>query len=349
MHGRLSEAVLTLLERHERTLSSVFFLAGLASDLLTFTLLPLSYIVILFGAYLLIAALATTAAHWGVGREGTFPRALTTLGPLVAHFVLGSVLCGFLILLSQSGAFTISWPFLLLIGGVFVGNELFHTYRRHFIFQTLLIYLAIFAFFTIAVPLSAGQVTQGTFLAGAALSLAAFLAYLGLLALVRWERMRGAFAVLTLSTVLLTGVVATAHAARVIPPIPLVLRDGGVYAFAAREGDGYRLEGGAQAPWWDPRAPVVEVAPGSPLYAYTAIFAPGAFIADIVHVWQWYDPQAGRWVTRSTVAFSVSGGREEGYRGYSLKSAPEEGLWRILVQTADGQTLGSIAARVRHR
>lgn len=347
MHGSRYDAVLHWIRSHERTLSSVSFLGGLLNDLLTFTLLPLRYIVAFFGAYVAIAAIATLAAHMAVGREGRLARTAEAFGPLVAHFVLGSVLCGFLILLTQSGAFLISWPFLILIGGVFVGNELFHTYRRHFIFQTLLLYLALLAFATIAVPLAIGRITAWSFLLGVALSFLSFLGYLWVVGTVRWERLRPAMVTIIASAVTLTAIIVSAYFLRLIPPIPLALRDGGIYERVERVGDEYVLTGGAETPWWDLRAPSVDLVPGSPLYAYSAVFAPGDFTASVMHVWQRYDTQAKVWRTESTVAFTMSGGREEGYRGYSIKSAPRPGEWRVLVQTQTGQTIGDLRFIVR--
>lgn len=348
MHGSRYDAVLDYIRRHERTLASVSFLGGLVNDLLTFTLLPLRYVVILFGLYVLIAAGATLAAHAAVGKEGRIAGTVTAFAPLVAHFVLGSVLCGFLILLTQSGAFLISWPFLLLIGGVFVGNELFQTYRRHFIFQTLLLYLALFAFFTIAVPLFLGRMSSWTFLLSSSLSLVFFIAYLWLVGTVRWERLRPTIVPTITATLVITLLIIGAYWLRLIPPIPLALRDGGIYERVERVGDEYVRSGGSERPWWDLRAPVIQIVSGSPLYAYSAVFAPGDFTTTVVHVWQRQDEATGAWNTRSTVAFTLSGGREEGYRGYSIKSAPEPGEWRVLVQTYEGQTIGDLRFSVRH-
>lgn len=336
------DTVLATIKRNEARLASASFVGGLINDLLTFTLLPLRYIVVLFGAYVVIAAAATIAAHRYVGREGRVAETVTAFAPLIAHFVLGSVLCGFLILLTQSGAFTISWPFLLLIGVVFVGNELFHTYRRHFIFQALLLYLALISFLVIATPLVLGRINDWSFYLSMALALWLFLAYLWAISATRWDRLKSALVPLLTGAIAITVVIMAAYATRLIPPIPLALRDAGIYTLVERAGDDYKLVGKLSDPWWDPRTPRIVLTPGEPLYAYSAIFAPGAFLADVVHVWQRYDPRLGRWVTLSTVAFTVSGGREEGYRGYSIKSAPQPGDWRVLVQTASGQTIGDI-------
>jgi hypothetical protein len=44
----------------------------------------------------------------------------------------------------------------------------------------------------------------------------------------------------------------------------------------------------------------------------------------------------------------ITGGREEGYRLYSLKQSVTPGLWRVKVMTISGQTLGKINFRVEN-
>jgi hypothetical protein len=48
------------------------------------------------------------------------------------------------------------------------------------------------------------------------------------------------------------------------------------------------------------------------------------------------------------VAFNLSGGREEGYRGYSIKSDPEPGKWRVQVKTLTGQVIGELRFKIEN-
>ncbi len=163
-----------------------------------------------------------------------------------------------------------------------------------------------------------------------------------------WPRLRSTLRAIIGITAVLTALIVGSYLTGFIPPLPLTLKDGGIYQSIVRESDSYVVQGEKQRLWWDPRAQEVHHIPGTPLYAYSAIFAPGKFTAGIVHVWQRYDPAAKAWVTRSTVAFTLSGGRAAGYRGYSLKADPEPGSWRVLVQTADRQTIGKFTFTVEN-
>jgi hypothetical protein len=85
--------------------------------------------------------------------------------------------------------------------------------------------------------------------------------------------------------------------------------------------------------------------PEQPLYAFNAIFAPASLSTDIVHVWQYRD-DAGDWVTSSRVNLSIVGGREKGFRTYSVKENMFPGEWRINVETLRGQLIGRLTFRV---
>ncbi len=134
-----------------------------------------------------------------------------------------------------------------------------------------------------------------------------------------------------------------AYFRNIIPPIPLAIREAGIYHNLTRAGGEYVLEG-EQETWTQRLIPgqVIDADTGDVLYAYTAIFAPTDLTTTIVHNWQFYDADARQWNTVSTLPFSITGGRDGGYRGYSRKSSLATGKWRVSVETTRGQVLGRI-------
>ena len=133
--------------------------------------------------------------------------------------------------------------------------------------------------------------------------------------------------------------------ANIFPPLPLVLSDAGVYHSVKRMGDKYQVTAEAEPPRW--RAlfgtfPVEHIQPGDKLYLYSAVFAPYRLTTDIVHQWEWRDPKSGDWVEQQAIRFPIQGGREDGYRAYSIKSAPRPGQWRVNITTADGRSIGRV-------
>ncbi len=340
MLSRYYEATLAFLKRYERPLSSLLFVSGFVGDLLTFGLMSLTSITLLFTAYLSFVLVATVVGHGTHGKRGKLARPLSVLAPLFAQFTFGSILSGFLILFTKSAVLAVSWPFIVLIALVFFGNELFSSYREHLIFQTILIYFSLYAFAIFVLPLYAERIGTEIFLGSTALALAAFALYVLVLAWVGRRRLLDALSGILAAVALITAAIVGAYLAGLLPPIPLALKSGGIYHEIAREGPAYVVSGEPARAWWDPRPQEVHHLPGTPLYAYSAVFAPGGFTTSVVHLWQRYDETSGSWVTESTVAFALSGGRSGGYRGYSLKGDPAPGKWRVLVQTLNGQTIG---------
>jgi hypothetical protein len=60
---------------------------------------------------------------------------------------------------------------------------------------------------------------------------------------------------------------------------------------------------------------------------------------EIIHEWQTYDRARG-WTTSDRIALSVRGGRDGGYRTYTMKSGIRPGPWRVNVETSTGAILG---------
>ena len=80
------------------------------------------------------------------------------------------------------------------------------------------------------------------------------------------------------------------------------------------------------------------------LTAYTAVYAPAGLRQPVAHVWR----QEGR--IMDIINFSaVAGGRREGYRTWSRKTAfPDDplGRWTVDVMTTSGQLIGRLRFRV---
>lgn len=133
------------------------------------------------------------------------------------------------------------------------------------------------------------------------------------------------------------------YLSNIIPPIPLSLREAGVYHDLRRSGSSYLVtdEPKSMFEQWLP-VKTIHLMSGEPVYIFTSIFAPTDLHTQIVHRWQYHDQANHTWVNADQLSFPVSGGRQEGYRGYSRRSSLKEGQWRVRVQTPRGQVLATI-------
>ncbi len=333
-------------QRNERHLGGIVFVAGFITDIVTFVFLDISLVNLVFAAYLAIAASAVFLGHalasTAPARPSVLRRTLLVVLPLLAQYLIGNLLSGFLIFYTKSAVLLASWPFLLLLALVFIGNEWFRRYKDRIAFISVLLYFTAYAYAIFALPLLLRSLGPVVFLGSTALALAAFGIYLALLWRVGSARLLPSLRPMLAGVACVTTLVVGAYFTGAIPPIPLTLKDEGVAHSIRREAGDYVLAVEPERPWFDPRPSVVHAVPGAPVYAYSAVFAPIRFSASVVHEWQYKDAESGKWVTRSRVPFAIAGGREEGYRGYSQIANPTPGAWRVLVKTPSNQVIGQI-------
>ncbi|RMH37985.1 MAG: DUF2914 domain-containing protein [Nitrospirae bacterium] len=79
------------------------------------------------------------------------------------------------------------------------------------------------------------------------------------------------------------------------------------------------------------------------VYCFTAVFAPVALETTIYHHWAYRPPnQAGSFTTTDRIPVHISGGRAQGYRGYTVKQRVDAGEWRVDVETEDERVIGRL-------
>jgi hypothetical protein len=128
-----------------------------------------------------------------------------------------------------------------------------------------------------------------------------------------------------------------------IPPLPLALKDAGVYHSIVKEYGNYTVEyeesgvKGFFKPYADFHQQV-----GESVYVYSAVFSPRGLNPAIVHEWQHYNEVEKAWITRNRVNLALFGGRDGGYRTYSNGDYLEEGKWRVNVETENGAIIGRL-------
>ncbi len=139
----------------------------------------------------------------------------------------------------------------------------------------------------------------------------------------------------------------TLYFLNIIPPIPLAIRDAGPYHEILRENGSYTMMSEDYS-ILDKLIPgkTLHIQDGSRIYVYSSIFAPGKLNAIIIHEWNYYDPKLDQWITKDSLAFPISGGRDAGYRGFSFKTDLEPGRWRVNIETSRGQVLGRVKFKI---
>lgn len=328
------------MQKYERHLSAFAMVAGFAADGLFFGRIDIWQTHLVFASYAVICFVAIPLLQW-IETHAYFPRWRPIL-PLATQFALGGFWSGFVIFYGRSATFGVSWPFLLFLFLAFLGNEYFYGYHSRLVFTSVLFFFALYSYAIFAVPIYTGTIGTPTFLVSGAIALGIFALFTVLLrVLVRerflvdvWRIRFGAFLVLI--------VVNASYFTGILPPLPLSAEATGVYHSVSRISGVYRAESEENQSWkvrYLGFAPTLHTVSGEFLYAYSSIFAPTALATTITHRWQKYDSMQEKWITKTDIPYPIVGGRDGGYRGYTLAQIDEAGQWRIDVETADGRLI----------
>ncbi len=338
--------MLSWAQRNERHLGAVVFVFGFITDIITFVFLDISVVNLVFLGYLGLATLSLLVSHILSSRQPENPsvryRSALVILPLITQYLIGNLLSGFLIFYTKSSVLGASWPFLVLLALIFIGNEWFRKYKDRIAFMAVLLFFTTYAYTLFALPLFVYSLGPLVFVGSTLIALGWFALFLFLLYLAGRAKLVQSLAPIIGSMLVITTLVSSAYFSGLIPPIPLTLKEGGIYHTVVPEAGNYVLTGEPERPWYDLRPAVVHVLPGQSVSAFASVFAPIRFGTVVVHRWQRYDEEKGSWVTQSRIAFPISGGRQGGYRGYSEISNTIPGEWRVRVETEHGQVIGQI-------
>ena len=338
--------IFSWIQAHERHLSALAMVAGFITDSFFLVRVDLWETQAIFGLYTVICFIAIPLLHRIEARAARGierPRSRALL-PIATQFALGGFWSGFFVFYMRSAATSASWPFLLLIAAVLVGNEILRHYHERLVFTSVLFFFALYSYAIFAVPIYTKTIGTLTFLASGALAVALFSLFTMLLRISGRERFFAEVWRIRAGALLVFAVINISYFTNILPPLPLSAEAAGVYHLVWREPGEY-LASAEREPWrvrYLGFAPTLRVVPGEPLYAYAAVFAPTKLSTTIIHRWRWYDPAEEAWRTSATVAYPIRGGRDGGYRGYSTAYAYTEGKWRVDVETSDGRLIARI-------
>jgi hypothetical protein len=269
--------------------------------------------------------------------------------PIAVQFAFGGLFSGYLSLYSRSASVATSWIFVIALAALLLGNERFMRFYALFPFQISLYFGSLFSFLIFFLPVVFHQIGPQMFLVSGGLSLVIITFFLiGLYRLVP-EIVKKNRTRVARSIAIIYIVFNALYFFNLIPPLPLAIKDAGVYHSVIHESDGSYQLTGEILPWYEAYLNynvVYHQAAGEPAYVYTAIFAPNDLSTTVKYEWQQYDTTKNAWVTTDTLSFPILGGRDAGYEGYTVKDNITPGDWRVNVVTSYGQLIGRVSFTV---
>lgn len=337
-------------EKYERKLGISFMALGFIIDNLTFRRIDLLFENIILFSYLILALLTILLinAYQSNRLQFSWMHSLHPWFHLPMQYAFGALFSGYVVFYSRSASFIASWPFLLMLAVLLLGNELARTRYAKFTYHISILYIAFFSFTIFWIPVVTKRIGADMFLLSGVMSIVGIAGVLFVIRGFSRERFKlykhGVFS--SIGTIYI--VFNVLYFANIIPPIPLALKSIGIYHDIKRVNNS--LQGSAEAkPWYlffSETNGVFHRNNNEPVYVYSAVFAPTDLSTRIYHQWFWLDEQNDRWTSKDRLSFPITGGRDGGYRGYSRKSSMEAGRWRVDVVTERNQLIGRIKFRV---
>ncbi len=337
--------------KNERKLSALALFAGFVLDALTLRRVDNIYENAVFISYFFIIGFSIIVINYieagkyereWVGR--THPFLL-----LLIQFAFGGLFSGFSIFYFRSGSLLSSWPFILILVVLLVGNESLRKQYERLVFQVSFLFVALFFFTIFAVPVALGHMGAAIFVLSGAVALVLVAGFVYLLWRIVPERVAKSRRRLIYSITTILLLVNALYFTNLIPPIPLSLKQAGVYHSIVRAGGEYVAKEEKQSGLSTLQIfENIHVKKGEPIYVYSAVFAPDNISTTVVHNWRRFDPETSRWISVSRIPYIVIGGVDRGYRGYTKKSNLEEGRWTVNIETDREQVIGRVTFEVMY-
>lgn len=345
--GKLPRSTEELLRWYEHYISPATLIVAFTLDTLAFKRVDLLLSNLLLFSYLTLAAISIVLYHLiNSGRlRGKFFLSFLPFIPVGMQFGFGGLFSGFVILYSQSAAYATSWIFIVLLALLLIGNERFRKLYTGFVFQASILFLTLLSFLIFFLPVVTGKIGTTLFLISESVAVGVMILFVRVFGFLAPEVYRAARWKLLRSTASIFLVFNVLYFANVIPPLPLALKEATVAHSVTRISGEYHIE--VEPLRWYQRYlqynNVFHKTPGETVYVFTSVFAPTKLSTTVKHEWQYYDPEWKAWIDVSEVSYPIQGGRDGGYRGYTLQDRTTPGKWRVNVRLADDRLIGSVS------
>lgn len=328
--------------KYKRRIGSIALIGGFILDFLTLNRIDQVYDNAILLFYLILSGIGISVVQLHEARKisGKVSDFFRQAFPTFIQFAFGGLFSGFFIFYSRSASLWNSWPYILLLLAFLIGNEFIKEKYARFTLQVSVLYFLVFSYLIFSVPIVVKEMGSEIFFLSGILSLVVMGILGAILLRINPKKLKESRNRIITSIGGIFLIMNILYFTNVLPPIPLSLKDSGVYHSVVRINGGYEVLK-EDRPWYLKLFPqrTFYFSQG-PIYFYSSVFAPTDLKTKIVHEWQYYDKYQGRWQVTDRISFALVGGRDGGYRGYTQKSSVREGKWRIDIETDNGLVIG---------
>ncbi len=352
------ERAKTFYGRNEHLLDASMFVAGFIFDIVTLSSIDDIFTLVQQLVYLLLlGSLIAYEVQIEVLKKNLHPK-LNKIWPyrgLIIHFFLGSLLNTYILFFFKSGSFISSFLFIFIVVALILLNELPFIRNLGAYIRVILFSLCLSSFWSIVFPLVIGFIHWLLFVLALLMSALISICIYKILnrtpspvienlspknPLHRLSVLQRHYLLPSLGTY---SFFFLFYIFGLVPPVPLSIQYMGVYHKIEKKADKYELYY-TRPRWkfWQNGDQSFEAQPGDKIYFFASIFAPTQFRDQIFLKWYYDDPKNG-WQTWDSIPLTISGGRQEGFRGFGTKQNYTPGNWQVRVLTNDQREIGRLS------
>lgn len=332
------------IEKNKPYFPAEFFIGGFVFDLVTlsridegFQLIQ-QFVYLLVIGFLLIFEKSQRVERWF---STGFLQKIWVYRYEVIHFLLGSLLSVYTIFYFKSASI---WNSFLFIGGLsalMVLNEFEKIKGLGGLIRFSMFSLCSCSYFIYLVPIVWQHLGFFTFVFSLILSGVFYYCFFYLVSRYQHITSKQLFIEVLVPGITVHALFLILYVIKFIPPIPLSVEKMGVYHQINKQQDQYVLQ--YDRPWWlfwQKGAQTFVAAPEDKIHCFVSIFAPSFFREQVKM--EWFLQTKNGWQKTDSIPFQISGGRDQGFRGYTVKSRFDAGEWQVRVVTSDDREMGRI-------
>jgi len=215
-------------KRHWLTIAFVF---GFVIDNITLNRVDQLFDNFVLAFYVLLAMVSllfmyATAAEKIGGKIGYY---LQRYSPVAVQYSFGGLLSGMLIFYGRSGSWSESWPYMVIILLAIYGNETVRDRTHRLIYNLAILFIGLLSYVVLVIPVATGKMGPWIFLGSGLLALLIMYGFVRVLRRIvpRFISIHIKPVVFTIGTIYVS--LNFLYFTNIIPPIPLSLKDVGVY------------------------------------------------------------------------------------------------------------------------
>lgn len=263
------------------------------------------------------------------------------------QFAIGGLFSGFIVFYSRSASLQ-ALPFVLILIAFILGNEFFNKKYQQISIRLGIFYLALILYLVFALPILVQQINSLIFLLSCLFATLLLTGFIFINNKITLNPININKATTPIASILIT--ILVLYFLNIIPPIPLSLKSITPLYELSRTENQY-IGKYSPAPWYNifsSTSKNFHLSPDQSITVFSSIFAPTKLKTTTYHTWYYKPDNSLTWQLKDSIPVEITGGRDGGYRGFSRKHTLTEGLWRVRVETKQGQVIGQTIFRIHY-